>query len=124
MDLKNFNVLLDSIAEEKGLSKERILEAIEQAIAAAYKKEYGQRGQNIKAVLNLKTGGVDFSLIRLVVTEDMIYSEEELESMKDQPAEEPIEEDEEEKKVRFSEERHIMLEDAKKVKKTIKDKTP
>ena len=120
MDLKNFNVLLDSIAEEKGLSKERILEAIEQAIAAAYKKEYGQRGQNIKAVLNLKTGGVDFSLIRLVVTEDMIYSEEELESMKDQPAEEPIEEDEEEKKVRFSEERHIMLEDAKKVKKTIK----
>ncbi len=41
MDFKNLSLLLDSIAEEKGLSKERILETVEQALAAAYKKEYG-----------------------------------------------------------------------------------
>ncbi|MDP6704522.1 MAG: NusA N-terminal domain-containing protein, partial [archaeon] len=119
MDLKNFNVLLESIAEEKGLAPERILEAIEQSIAAAYKKEYGKRGQQITASLNMKTGAVDFALSRLVVDQDMIYSEEELEAMKDQE-EDQREEDEEEKKVRFSEERHIMIDDAKEIKKTIK----
>ena len=120
MDLKNFNVLLESIAEEKGLAPERILEAIEQSIAAAYKKEYGNRGQNIAASLNMKTGGVDFTLSRLVVDESMIYSEEELEEMKDKEEDRREEEDEEEKKVRFSEERHIMIDEAKKIKKTIK----
>ena len=55
IDVKNLTVLLDQIAEEKGLKKERVMEAIEQAIAAAYKKEYGQRGQAIKANINTKT---------------------------------------------------------------------
>ena len=40
IDFKNFGLLLDSIADEKGLSKERVLQAVEQALAAAYKKEF------------------------------------------------------------------------------------
>ncbi|MBI2123714.1 MAG: transcription termination/antitermination protein NusA [Candidatus Wildermuthbacteria bacterium] len=118
MDFKNLSLLLDSIAEEKGLSKEHILEAVEQALAAAYKKEYGTRGQVVKAKLNPKTGDVEFWQVKLVVNEDMIYSEEELEQLKDAPivSEQGKQEEApaEDRKVRFHEERHIMLKDAKK----------
>ena len=115
MDFKNLSLLLDSIAEEKGLSKERILEAVEQALAAAYKKEYGTRGQVVKAKLNPKNGEVEFWLVKLVVDESMIYSEEELEQLKEAPEQGKQGEAVEDKKVRFHEERHIMLKDAKKI---------
>ena len=123
MDFKNLSLLLDSIAEEKGLSKERILEAVEQALAAAYKKEYCTRGQVIKAKLNPKTGDVEFWQVKLVVDKDMVYSEAELEQLKDKKEEEmpPSQTLEgEQKKVRFHEERHIMAEDAKKLSPKIK----
>lgn len=118
IDVKNLTVLLDQIAEEKGLKKERVMEAIEQAIAAAYKKEYGQRGQAIKANINTKTGKVDFWQLKLVVDKDAIYSDEELEQMKEAREKgEPWQESTEEKeKIRFNPERHIMLADAKKEK--------
>src|SRR3972149_4572915 len=83
IDFKNFGLLLDSIAEEKGLSREKVLESVEQALAAAYKKEFGKRGQNIRAALDIKTGKVEFWQIKSVVDETMIYSEEEIEAMKD-----------------------------------------
>lgn len=112
IDLKSFSVLLDQIAEEKGLNRQQVIEAIEQAIAAAYKKDYGKRGQNIKAKLNLETGKVEFWQEKLVVDESMIYSEEELEQLKEKR--EPIEEEAEEgKKIRFNPERHLMVEEAK-----------
>ncbi len=118
MDLKNFTVLIDQIAEEKGLNKARVLEAIEQALAAAYKKEYGQRGQMVKAELNSKTGKAEFWMVKLAVSDDMIYSEEELEKMKEEHEYEEIPESE--KKIRFNPERHIMVKDAKKIQKDIK----
>lgn len=122
MDFKNLPLLLDSIAEEKGLSKERILETVEQALAAAYKKEYGTRGQVIKAKLNPKNGEVNFWLVKLVVDEGMIYSEEELEKMQEETGGPSSTEAtaSEVKKVRFHEERHMMEEDAKKIDPNIK----
>lgn len=119
MDFKNFLLAVDTIAEEKGLAKEKVLELIEQAIAAAYKKEYGTRGQVIKAKMDPKTGSLEFWQVKLVVDKDMIYSEEELEKMKEAREEEP-QDAEEEKKVRFHEERHIMAQDAAKIQKNIK----
>ncbi len=115
MDLKNFTSAISQIAEEKGISAERVIESIETAIAAAYKKDYGEKGQIVKAKLDQKTGGVKFWQVKTVVTEDMIYSEKELEEI--QEGKEISEEDE---KIRFNPEKHIMLEDAKKEKKTIK----
>lgn len=116
MDFKNFTSAMTQIAEEKGISAEKVIESIETALAAAYKKDYGQKGQIVKAKLNPKTGDVKFWQVKLVVDEDMLYTEEELEEMKDKP----LEEQEEEKKIRFNEEKHIMLKEAKKEKKTIK----
>ncbi len=45
--LGEFGSAVMQIADEKGLSKERVLEVVEAALAAAYKKDYGKKGQVI-----------------------------------------------------------------------------
>ena len=116
MDIKNFTSAITQIAEEKGIPSEKVMETIEMAIAAAYKKDYGKKGQIIKAKLDQKTGQVKFWQIKQVVDESMILTEEELEKLKEK-AEEP---EEKEKKLRFNSEKHIMLKEAKKIKPKIK----
>ena len=114
MDLKNFTSAIMQIAEEKGISKEKVVETIESAIAAAYKKEYGEKGQIVRAKIDLETGKVVFWHIRQVLDQSMIYSDKELEDLKDGKMEHI------EGKIRFNPERHIMLKDAKKIKPKIK----
>jgi len=118
-DLKNFTSALAQISEEKGISYEKVLESIESAIAAAYKKEYGKKGQVIKCKLNPQSGKVEFWQIKTVVNKKMIYSEEELEKLKEKKV---LAEEFEEgaKKVRFNPEKHIMLGEAKKINPKIK----
>jgi len=116
MDLKSFTSAIAQIAEEKGISPEKVLEGIEMAIAAAYKKDYGKKGQVIKAKLDAESGEVKFWQVKLVVTESMIYSEKEIEKLKVKKTEIA----EEGKKVRFNPEKHIMLKEAKKIKPKIK----
>lgn len=124
MDLKNFTTAIAQIAEEKGIARERIIESIEAAIASAYKKDYGKKGQIIKAKLNPETGEANFWQVKIVVSKDMIYSEEELEALKEKKDEavRPIEESGEEKegKVHFNPEKHIMIEEAEKINPKIK----
>lgn len=118
MDIKNFASAINEIAEEKGISVEKVFETIEQAIAAAYKKDYGKRGQIIQAKLDIKTNKLLFWQIKKVVEESMIYSEEELEKMQDEEVHR-AEESEEDRKIRFNQEKHIMFEDAQKIQKGI-----
>ncbi len=121
MDIKNFTSAIAQIAEEKGISQEKILESIEQALAAAYKKDYGKKGQIIKAKLNPGTGNVDFWQVKLVVNEKMIYSEKELEKLKEEKKEiEPSLSTEIKEKVRFNSEKHIMADEAKEINAKIK----
>jgi len=116
MDIKTFASAIAQIAEEKSISKEKVLETIEQAYAAAYKKDYGKRGQIIKAKLDPKSGKVKFWQVKLVVDESMILSEKELLDLKEKKAESKKEKpQEEEKKVRFNPERHIVIKEAKKM---------
>jgi N utilization substance protein A len=121
LDLKNFTSAISQIEEEKGISRDVILETVEMAIAAAYKKDYGEKGQIIKAKLDPGTGKFDIWQEKIVVNEDMIKSEAEIEEETRLRAEGKLseaEEDEEGKefrKVRFNEEKHIMLQDAKKI---------
>jgi len=129
-DVKNFMSAIAQIAEEKGISAEKVLETIEMAIAAAYKKDYGKKGQIIKAKLDPESGAVSFWQVKLVVDEKMIYSEEEMEQLKEKfvsPADVPTRhkdgEDEkitDEGKIRFNPERHIMLKEAKKINSKLK----
>lgn len=119
MDLKNFVSAAAQIAEEKGIPLERVVESIETAFAAAYKKDYGKKGQIVKAKLNMETGTAKFWQVKIVVTPDMLYTEEELEKMKEEGYPEDIKE-EEGGKIRFNPEKHILLEEAQKIKKGIK----
>lgn len=114
MDIKSFTAAIAQIAEERGISSEKVLETIEQAIAAAYKKEYGAKGQQIKCKLDPKSGEAKFWQVKLVVDESMLYTEEELSKLKE------LKEEEEGKKLRFNPEKHIMLKDARKIKKDSK----
>lgn len=126
MDLKNFTSVINQISEEKGISVEKVIETIEMAIAAAYKKDYGERGQIIKAKFDPKTGGVKFWQVKIVTDKDMIYSEEELAELKEKPAQsEALERASQNAKllagkVRFNPEKHIMIEEAKKINPKIK----
>lgn len=116
MEPKSFLSAITQIAEEKGIPFEKVIESLEQALAAAYKKDYGQRGQIIKAKFNPETGQLCFWQVKLVVDRSMIYSEEELEKIK----EGKIKMEKEEKKVKFNPEKHTLIDEAKKIKPEIK----
>jgi N utilization substance protein A len=116
MELKEFKLAISQIAEERGIPQEKVLETIEAAIAAAYKKEYGKKGQLIRAKLDFETGKIKFWQVKLVVDESMIYSEKELEDLKKRG----VEAKEGEKKVKFNPERHILIDEAKKINPKIK----
>ena len=117
-EIKSFTSAVTQIAEEKGIPQEKVIEVIEQALAAAYKKDYGKKGQIIKAKLSPKTGSVKFWQIKMVVSEDMIYSEDELEELKESASAEASADKEE--KIRFNPEKHIIFEEAKKIEPKIK----
>ena len=119
MDIKNFQLAINQIAEEKGLLPEKIMELIEVAIASAYKKDYGKKSQIIKAKLDPKTGDVNFWQVKLVVDEKMIYSEKELAELKEIDFEKS-EAGAAGAKVRFNPERHILVEEAKGINPEIK----
>ncbi len=120
MDLKKFKIGIVQLAEEKGIPEEKVVEIIGTAMAAAYKKDYGQRGQKIVADLDFDSGKINFWQVKQVVDESMILSEQEIAELDSLPQEQRVglsqdeEIIEEERKIRFNPERHIMLEEAKK----------
>lgn len=114
LDLKTFKSALEQLEEERKIPKEKILEAIEQAMAAAYKKDYGKKGQIIRAKFDQDTGKVDFYQVKIVVDETIAKLGDEGE----EEGEYSIKEEGDER-VRFNSEHHIMLEDAKKIKKGV-----
>lgn len=66
MDTKQFIMMLRQIADEKNVSYDLVQDALEQAIAAAYRKDYGDREQQVRSTLNQNTG--DF---RIFVTKEV-----------------------------------------------------
>src|SRR4030042_4609383 len=129
--LGQFGSAIAQIAEEKGIDKEKVIEAIESALAAAYKKDYGRRGQHIRADFNEVTGGADFFLVKEVADETTRVFEPaeaeipaEAEALAGKPekkipeekAQKETEETDEEKVPRYNPERDLTLEEARKVK--------
>ena len=64
--------------DERGIPKEKIIEAIELSLATAYKKEYGKKGQFIRAHFDLDTGKTDFYQVKQIVDKDQVVFEDEL----------------------------------------------
>ncbi len=120
MDTQTLISAIEQICEEKGIAKTKVLETVEMALAAAYKKEYDRKGQNIEVKLDPKTGEIKVYQIKTVLDESMVKTEEEIKQEKETKTDKSPEnetEEEIEKKVRFNPEKHIMLGEAKKSKK-------
>jgi len=120
MNLKDLGKAIHQIAEEKGLEAEKVIEAVEASIGAAYKKEYGKRGEIVRAKLDLKTGEMQFSQVKTVVDETTvrIVSEEEAEAEdRERKGREILEG--EQKTPRYNPDRHLLFAEAKKIKKDV-----
>ena len=65
LDMKQLAVAIRTIAEEKNLPEDVVKEAVEQALAAAYRKDFGEREQEIRVTMNLNTGDVDALVVSL-----------------------------------------------------------
>lgn len=70
LDLNQLSQLSEVIAEEKNLPKEVVLDIVEQGIAAAWRKENGDRDMDVRASLNTKTGEAKVIISRTVVEDD------------------------------------------------------
>lgn len=121
--LGEFGSAVMQIAEEKGISKERVLEVVEAALAAAYKKDYGKKGQVIRAEFDEVKKDASFFLVKEVVDE----TTREFAPEKEEGAEGEVEavapakdENDEDRLPRFNPERDMLLAEAKKLKKGIK----
>src|SRR3989344_2304568 len=123
LNLKDIGKALKQVAEEKGLTPEQVLEAIETAIAAAYKREYCERGAIVKCKFDLKAGDLNFWQVKTVVdettvriveekTEEQIAAEEAEAKKSGKPVKkevEKFEEDSDEPKLpRYNADRHIL----------------
>jgi len=84
MDLKAFASAITQIIEDKGISEEKVLETIELALAAAYKRDYGKRGQNIRVEFEPKSGKMKAFQVLEVVEPSMLYTEEEIVAMEEE----------------------------------------
>ena len=125
--LGEFGSAVLQLAEEKGISEEKVIEVVEAALAAAYKKDYGKRGQVIRSEFDRASKTARYFLVKEVVDETVreFISEEEVEEETPEeggrraaraPKEEEIVEGnaaEEARLPRFNSERDIILEEAR-----------
>lgn len=114
LDIKTFKSALEQLEEERKIPKAKILEAIEQAMAAAYKKDYGKKGQIVRAKFDMETGKTDFYQVKIVVDESIAILDDENKNDGEYSVK-----DEGDERVHFNSEHHILLEDAKKIKKGV-----
>ena len=140
LDIKELSKALKQVAEEKGLEPSAVLEAVEAALAAAYKREYGDRNEVVKCEIDEKSGALKFWQVKTVVDETTVRfptpeeiaeeeerakaaaegKDKETKNIKQETSRAvELVEDEEPKLPRFNAERHITVADAKKVKKGV-----
>jgi len=81
-DSKNFLEALDELEREKGISKESVLEAIELALLAAYKKNYGE-DENVEVVVDRANGDIKVFASKTVVDADDLLDPNEEISLED-----------------------------------------
>jgi N utilization substance protein A len=67
LDMKQLALAIRTIAEEKNLPEETVQQVVEQALAAAYRRDYGDREQEIRISMNLNTGNIDAFVTKEVV---------------------------------------------------------
>lgn len=107
VDLKVIGSVLKQLEEERGIPQEKIVEAIELALATAYRKEYGKKGQIVRAKFDINTGKTEMFQVKIVVDESTVLMEE------------PENDEMPEGKEIYNSEHHMMLGDARRIKKDV-----
>ena len=74
LDLKQMIAMVDIIAEEKNLPKETVIDVIQQALAAAWRKDNGDKDMNVRCELDLNTGDAEIFVDREVIEDDVAYN--------------------------------------------------
>ncbi len=109
------------IVEEKGLSYESVMETIEAALAAAYRKDFGNKLQNIEAKFNTEDGSVQLWDVKTVVEDQEVEEEEEeeeIDEFKRRPEPKTIEEEvAEDGEKKFNPKTEVMVTPAQDLKK-------
>ncbi len=108
LDLKTMKTALEALGEERKIPKEKVIDAIEQAFAAAYKKDYGKKGQIVRAQMDVETGKLDFYQVKIVVDDSVVR-------IVNQETED-VDYDENDTRVRYNDEHHIFINDAQMIK--------
>jgi len=125
LDLKVINSVLSELEEDRGIPRESVIEAIGTSLATAYKKEYGRRGQVIRAKFDMGTGTTEFFQVKFVVDDTRVWFPTETEESKEEGENHertvdpnaPVSEEDE--RVRYDSEKHMLLEDARRIKKDV-----
>ncbi len=110
---------MKQICEEKNLSYEAVVETIESALAAAYRKDFGEKNQNIKVEFDPETGKSKVYDVKTVV-EDMPDEVEGDEEEKTEIAKPENESGPEEEIRRFNTKTELQIKDAVLIKKSAK----
>lgn len=112
LSAKDLTQFIKQVTEARNISEDRMKEIVGEALGAAYKKEYGNKDQKVKAQFNPDSDNIDFYLIKQVVDRSVAAETvEELERLKKEGTEE-----ENLKKFLFNPEKHIWIEEAEKIK--------
>ncbi|MBW3569316.1 transcription termination factor NusA [Candidatus Parcubacteria bacterium] len=69
LDFKQLSMIIKAISEEKNLPEDSVREVVEQALAAAYRKDFGDRDQEIRVEMNLNKQSIDIFIAKDVVEE-------------------------------------------------------
>jgi len=116
LDTKQFSSAIKQIAEEKGIDEQKIIETIDAAIASAYKKDYGRKSQIIRAKLDPASGRILVWQVKYVVegVDEEGYITGFVLKREDEEVQLRSENGEEEIKIKFNPEKHVLLEEVKK----------
>ena len=117
-DLKTINLVIDQLQEEKNISKEKIIEAIEASLATAYKKEYCRKTQYVRCNFDLSSGKTEFFQVKTAIDPEDILTDEDIEEIK-YNNEHGIDNESFLNKIKFNDDQHILLATARKIKKDI-----
>jgi N utilization substance protein A len=121
LDIKALKVALEQLEQEKKIGHEKVVDAVEKSLAAAYQKEYGKRGQIVRCQINFETGETNFEQVKIVVDETTVRMPVEGEEEVFEPVpsyhNQNTEVEVEGLLPRYNEERHILLTTAKLLKK-------
>lgn len=120
-DAKQIKQAIEQICEEKNIPYDSVIETIEAALAAAYRKDFGEKNQNVRAEFDPETVEIKVFDVKTVVDNmDLEELEKTLEEVRERrEAGEEVDE-EAEGIIRFNPKTEIMIRDAKEIKKTIK----